>query len=54
MLAQGVSIKELAEYLGHSSEAFTLKTYVHLMPSSYTRARLAANLMFPPSCAPAA
>ncbi|GGM74266.1 hypothetical protein GCM10012275_51190 [Longimycelium tulufanense] len=48
MLAQGVTIKELAEYLGHSSEAFTLRTYVHLMPSSHTRARQAANALFSP------
>ncbi|GAA2832367.1 tyrosine-type recombinase/integrase [Crossiella cryophila] len=54
MLTQGVSIKELAAYLGHTSEAFTLKTYVHLMPSSHQRARLAANLMFPPRATQAA
>ncbi|MCO1581645.1 site-specific integrase [Crossiella sp. SN42] len=52
MLAQGVSIKELAAYLGHSSEAFTLRTYVHLMPSSFRRARLAANALFPPRSGP--
>jgi integrase len=28
-LAQGVSIKELAEYLGHSDPGFTLRTYTH-------------------------
>ena len=27
MLAGGVSIKELAEYLGHSDPAFTLRVY---------------------------
>jgi integrase len=48
MLAQGVSIKELAAFLGHSTEAFTLKTYVHLMPNSYDRARLAVDGMFKP------
>lgn len=48
MLAQGVSIKELSVFLGHSSEAFTLKTYVHLLPDSYDRARLAVNAMFKP------
>ena len=48
MLAQGVSIKELAALLGHASEAFTLRTYVHLMPNSYDRARLAMNEMFKP------
>ncbi|AHH94894.1 tyrosine-type recombinase/integrase [Kutzneria albida] len=48
MLARGVSIKELSVFLGHSSEAFTLKTYVHLMPDSFDKARLAANAMFKP------
>jgi integrase len=48
MLARGVSIKELAAFLGHASEAFTLKTYVHLMPNSYDRARLAVDEMFRP------
>ncbi|EWM19618.1 traSA:integrase fusion protein [Kutzneria sp. 744] len=53
MLAQGVSIKELAEYLGHASEAFTLRTYVHLMPSSHVRARQAINNLFRPCIEPA-
>jgi site-specific recombinase XerD len=48
MLSQGVSIKELAAFLGHSSEAFTLRTYVHLMPNSFDRARLAVDGMFKP------
>jgi integrase len=48
MLQQGVSIKELAAFLGHASEAFTLRTYVHLMPNSYDRARTAVNTMFKP------
>ncbi len=46
LLAQGVSIKELAEYLGHSDPGFTLRTYTHLVPSSYERARLAINGVF--------
>jgi site-specific recombinase XerD len=48
MLHQGVSIKELAAFLGHADEAFTLRTYVHLMPNSYERARLAVDAMFKP------
>ena len=28
----GVSIKELAEYLGHSDPAFTLRVYAHMLP----------------------
>jgi integrase len=46
LLAQGVSIKELAEYLGHSDPGFTLRTYTHLLPSSYERARLAIDGVF--------
>ena len=34
LLDQGESIKAVAEWLGHSDAAFTLKTYTHLMPSS--------------------
>jgi integrase len=32
MLAGGVSIKELAEYLGHSDPGFTLRVYAHMLP----------------------
>ena len=32
LLTDGVSIAELATYLGHHDPAFTLRTYVHLMP----------------------
>ncbi|MER6667414.1 tyrosine-type recombinase/integrase [Amycolatopsis japonica] len=49
LLTQGVTIKEIAAYLGHSSEAFTLKIYVHLTLTSYDRARLAIDTMFPPA-----
>ena len=34
-----VSITELAEFLGHKDEAFTLQVYTHLLPSSHDRAR---------------
>jgi integrase len=47
MIAEGVSIKELAAYLGHVDEGFTLRTYVHLMPNSHQRARQASDAMFP-------
>lgn len=53
MLARGVSIKELAAFLGHSSEAFTLRVYAHLMPDSYDRARLAIDDLFKPRPEPA-
>lgn len=47
-LAHGVSIKELAEYLGHSDPGFTQLTYTHLVPSSYERARHAIDGVFGP------
>jgi integrase len=43
MLAGGVSIKEVAEYLGHADPAFTLRVYAHLLPSSHDRARSVIN-----------
>lgn len=46
LLSKGVSIKELAEYLGHSDPGFTLRTYTHLLPSSHERARLAVDGVF--------
>ena len=41
LLEDGVSIKALAEYLGHADPGFTLRTYTHLMPSSEDPARTA-------------
>ncbi|WP_216905909.1 tyrosine-type recombinase/integrase [Nocardia noduli] len=43
LLARGCSVKELAEFLGHSDPGFTLRTYTHLVPSSYERARSALD-----------
>ncbi len=43
LLAGGVSIKEVAEYLGHADPGFTLRTYTHLVPSSHARARQAID-----------
>jgi integrase len=43
MLAAGVSVKELAEYLGHADPAFTLRVYAHMMPGSHDRARRAID-----------
>jgi integrase len=43
MPAGGVSITELAEYLGHSDPAFTLRVYTHMLPSSHDRARAVVN-----------
>lgn len=39
MLADGASIRELAEYLGHHDPSFTLREYGHMQPDSYDRAR---------------
>jgi hypothetical protein len=41
-----VSVKELAEYLGHADPAFTLRVYAHLLPSSHDRARAVINDRF--------
>lgn len=46
LLARAVSIKELADYLGHSDPGFTLRTYTHLVPSSHQRAREAVDVVF--------
>ena len=43
LLAGGVSIKEVAEYLGNTDPGFTLRTYTHLVPSSHARARQAVD-----------
>ncbi|MEU7896921.1 site-specific integrase [Nonomuraea sp. NPDC049152] len=43
MLAGGVSVRELAEYLGHADPSFTLRVYAHMMPGSHDRARHAID-----------
>jgi integrase len=43
LLEAGVSIKALAEYLGHADPGFTLRVYTHLMPASEERARAAVD-----------
>lgn len=43
LLAEGVDIRTLAEYLGHDDPGFTLRTYTHLMQSSADKARRAAG-----------
>jgi integrase len=42
-LTDGVSIKELSEYLGHSDPGFTLRVYAHMQTSSFQRAREAID-----------
>jgi integrase len=41
LLAGGVDVRTLAEYLGHSDPSITLRTYSHLLPSAADRARRA-------------
>lgn len=46
LLADGVDIRALAEYLGHSDPGFTLRVYCHLLPSGADRARRAIDRAF--------
>jgi integrase len=46
LLRDGVDIRALAEYLGHSDPAFTLRVYCHLMPGSPDRMRQAIDRAF--------
>ncbi|CAN5268489.1 hypothetical protein BH23ACT9_BH23ACT9_14690 [soil metagenome] len=46
MLEAGVSIRALADYLGHTDPGFTLRVYTHLMPASEDRARQAVDAAF--------
>jgi integrase len=39
VLAEGETVTQLASWLGHYDPAFTLRTYVHFMPSSGRRGR---------------
>jgi integrase len=43
LLDHGVSIKAVAEWLGHTDPAFTLATYTHLMPSSDDKTKQAVT-----------
>ncbi|MFN2479212.1 MAG: hypothetical protein ABR615_08590, partial [Pseudonocardiaceae bacterium] len=40
------SIKARSEYLGHADPGFTLRTYMHLMPSSAERTHRAVDSVF--------
>jgi len=46
MLVGGVCVKKLAEYLGHSDPAFTLRVYAHMLPCSHDRARAVISERF--------
>lgn len=39
LLSRGVSVKAVADWLGHASPAVTLSTYAHLMPTDEGVAR---------------
>lgn len=43
LLSGGVSIRALADYLGHADPGFTLRVYSHLMPDDEDRARSVAD-----------
>jgi len=43
LLDAGESIRALADWLGHSDPAFTMRVYTHLMPSSTERSRRAVD-----------
>ncbi|WP_405084491.1 tyrosine-type recombinase/integrase [Microbispora sp. NBC_01389] len=43
LLADGVDIRSLAEFLGHEDPGFTLRTYTHFMPSVEERRRKAVE-----------
>jgi integrase len=45
-LANGVDIRTVAEYLGHTDPGFTLRVYSHLMPDAADRARKAMDAFF--------
>jgi integrase len=44
-LEHGVSIRAVADYLGHSDPGFTLRIYTHLMPNSDAKARQSFEFM---------
>jgi integrase len=48
LLDGGVSIRALAEYLGHADPGFTLRVYTHLMPRSEDRTRAVVDAAFGP------
>ena len=49
LLDGGVSIRAVAEYLGHHDPGFTQRTYAHLMPASEDRARAAIDAAHAPA-----
>lgn len=45
LLASGLDIRQVSEYLGHSDPGFTLRTYCHLLPSAREAARRVIDQM---------
>jgi integrase len=43
LLADGVDIRSLADYLGHHDPGFTLRVYAHMMPAAGERMRAAID-----------
>lgn len=43
LLAQGVGVKDVAQYLGHHDAAFTLRVYAHVMPDAGEKMRNAID-----------
>ena len=48
LLDGGVSIRAVADYLGHADPGFTLRVYAHLMPAAEDRARSAVDVALGP------
>jgi integrase len=46
LIAEGVDLKTISALAGHSSIAFTLSTYGHLMPDHQDKARAALSRRF--------
>jgi site-specific recombinase XerD len=53
LLASGVDMATLSSRLGHSSKAFTLQTYAHMLLGGEEKAAAAANLLLTKSAASA-
>lgn len=51
LLSRGVSVKAVADWLGHASPAITLSTYAHLMPADEEVARTVLHSAFAESLA---
>ena len=44
LLQQGVNVRAVSEYLGHTDPGFTLRVYGHLMPAAHDQARRAVDV----------